>query len=126
MIADEYDKLTAMKIDESPMSEIAVLKRLMADETYSDRLVNALTDSINIVVPGVCLELTNGEKGLVIRENQENLLQPVVLGFDKNIVYDLEKTGDAVQIKDIMKTMDNRIIIDKERLEEYSNKPVHS
>ena len=126
MIADEYDKLTAMKIDESPMSEIAVLKRLMADETYSDRLVNALTDSINIVVPGVCLELTNGEKGLVIRENQDNLLQPVVLGFDKNIVYDLEKTGDAVQIKDIMKTMDNRIIIDKERLEEYSNMPIHS
>ena len=53
-------------------------------------------------------------------------LNPKNLGFDKNIVYDLEKTGDAVQIKDIMKTMDNRIIIDKERLEEYSNKPIHS
>lgn len=120
MIADEYDKLTAMKIDESPMSEIAVLKKLMSDDEFDPKIVNALTDSINIVVPGVCIELTNGEKGLVIKENDENLLKPIVLGFNTNRIYNLEQTNDSIQIKDIMKTMDNRIVVNQDLLREYS------
>lgn len=120
MVADKYDTMTAMKIDELPMSEIAVLRELMTDEIYSAKIVNALTDSINIIVPGVCVELTNGEKGLVIKENEHNLLKPIVLGFSKNQIYNLEQTNDSIQIKDIMKTMDNRIIVNKELLPDYN------
>ena len=82
------------------------------------KLINALTASINILNPGVCVELTNGEKGLLLTENRHNLLTPQVLGFNNNKVYNLEQTNESVQIKDIMKTMDNRTIIDKKTLEE--------
>jgi HD-GYP domain-containing protein (c-di-GMP phosphodiesterase class II) len=119
-VADTYDKLTAMKIDEEPSSEISVLRQLMNDKEYDKEIVNALTKGINIVVPGVCIELTTGEKGLVIQENPKDLLRPTVLTFPTNQVYVLADT-DEIQIKDVMKTMDNRVIIDKERLNEYLN-----
>lgn len=119
-VADTYDKLTAMKLNEEPSSEISVLRRLMNNNAYDKEIVNALTRGINIVVPGVCIELTNGEKGLVIQENPKDLLRPTVLTFPTNQVYVLADT-DEIQIQDVMKTMDNRVIIDKERLNEYLN-----
>lgn len=119
MVADYYDRLTAMKIDENPMSEIAVVRKLINNDFFDEDSVTALFNSINIVVPGVCLELTNGEKGLVIAENQEDILKPVVLGFTTNEVYNLA-IDKKIQIRDVMKTMDNRIIIDRELLKEYS------
>ena len=77
-----------------------------------------------MLVPGVCIELSNHEKGLVISENPENFLKPVVLGFTTNMVYDLSNNGiyRRYQIVDIMKTMDNRIKVDKETLLEYMHK----
>lgn len=120
MVADTYDKLTAMKIDESPMSEIAVVRYLMESGQFDRKVVNALTSSINIVVPGVCVELMNGEKGLVIAENKQNLLKPSVLVFNTNMIYNLEDDNDSIRIRDVMKSMDNRIIVDKALLKEYS------
>ena len=118
ILADTYDRLTAMKLDEEPTSEFRVVKSLYEGNSVDRKLINALTASINILNPGVCVELTNGEKGLVLTENRDNLLKPVVLGFNNNKVYNLEQTNESVQIKDIMKTMDNRTIIDKKTLEE--------
>ncbi|MDY6329007.1 MAG: hypothetical protein SPL51_05955, partial [Lachnospiraceae bacterium] len=118
ILADTYDRLTAMKLDEEPTSEFRVVKSLYEGNSVERKLVNALTASINILIPGVCVELTNGEKGLVLTENRDNLLKPTVLGFNNNKVYNLEQTNESVQIKDIMKTMDNRTIIDKKTLEE--------
>ena len=71
----------------------------------------------------MCVELTNREKGLVISENPDNILRPVVLGFSSNKIYDLSNNGvyRRYQIVDIMKTMDNRIKVDQERLNEYLN-----
>ena len=51
-VADTYDKLTAMKIDEEPSSEISVLRQLMNDKEYDKEIVNALTKGINIVEKG--------------------------------------------------------------------------
>jgi hypothetical protein len=119
MLADKYDKMTAMKIDVEPESEFVVIKKLMNDTTLDSKVVNALISSINILVPGVCVELTNGEKGLVLIENESNILKPTVLGFNNNRIYILENTNDSLQIKDIMKTMDNRTVIDKNTLMEY-------
>lgn len=119
MLADIYDKMTAMKLDVEPTSEFIAIKRLLADAAVDDKVVKALTSVINILVPGVCVELTNGEKGLVLSENEQNILKPVVLGFNNNRIYILENTNETLQIKDIMKTMDNRTIIDKKILEEY-------
>ena len=48
----------------------------------------------------------------------------MILGFDTNQVYNLDADSvhRNIQIKDIMKTMDNRIKVDPERLKEYMSK----
>lgn len=122
MVANAYDEYTAMRLDENPHSEIEAIRMLQSEpELYDSKMVRHLLDSIKILYPGVCVELTNSEKGLVIRENDKDILRPMVLGFDKNEIYSLDsdEVYQEVQIKDIMKTMDNRIKVDPERLKEY-------
>ena len=65
--------------------------------------------------------MTNLEMVLVLGENVRVILRPVVLGFEHNQLYNLglDSVFEQVQIKNIMKTMDNRIKIDPQRLEEY-------
>ena len=65
--------------------------------------------------------LSNGEKGLVITENEDNIFEPIVLDFRNNNLHDLSDPSvkQTVEIADVMKTMDNRIKLDKSLLEEY-------
>ncbi len=123
-VAHTYDRLTAMKSDAEPTSEIMAIRELMNHERkYSPKVVNALIKSINILIPGVCVELTNKKKGLVITENRDSIMRPIVLTFGDNEIYDLSRDGvySEVQIMDVMKTMDNRIKMDYELLSEASH-----
>lgn len=122
MVANAYDEYTAMRLDEDPNTEVQAIRMLQdAPELYDPEMVKHLMDSIKVLYPGVCVELTNSEKGLVLRENDKDILRPMVLGFGQNQIYDLSSDGvfKAVQIRDIMKTMDNRIKVDPETLKEY-------
>lgn len=110
-----YDNMTAMKLNEEPQSEVAAIRYLMDPENkMSKDAVWGLIDSINILTPGICVELTNGEKGLILTENKSNILRPVVLCFKDNKLVNLyyDNVFKEVQIKDIMKSMDNRFIMD--------------
>lgn len=121
-VADAYDRMTAMKSFEEPTSEVKAVRELLADEErYNKKIVNALIHGISILYPGVCVELSNGEKGLVITENEDNIFEPTVLDFRNNNLYDLSDPSvkQTVEIADVMKTMDNRIKLDKNLLEEY-------
>lgn len=122
LVADAYDRMTAMKSQEEPTSEVRAIRQLLADEErYDQKVVNALIKAINILYPGVCVELTNGEKGLVILGNEDNIFEPLVLNFRDNNLYDLssDSVRDEIQIADVMKTMDNRIKLDSALLSEY-------
>lgn len=124
-VAHFYDVRTAMNLYEVPESEVRVVRMLLnRPRQYDPTVVRALLDSVRILSPGVCVELTNRERGLVIRENDDDPLRPIVLSFDKNQVYDLssERAARTLQIKDLMKTMDNRIIVDDSTLQEYLNR----
>ncbi len=119
-VARSFDNLTAMNDVNEPTSEISAVRFLMAHEEFFDpEITNALIDSINLLAPGTSVELTNGDKGLVITENSSNVLEPVILSFGDNRIIDLGQKliyGDLA-IKDVMKTMDNRNIIDREALQ---------
>lgn len=120
-VSHTYDKLTAMKSSSEPTSEIIAIRELMEhSRKYDSKVVNALIQSINILNAGVCLELTNKKKGLVITENKDSFMRPVVLSFDNNTIYDLsnDRVYSQIQILDVMKTMDNRIKIDLELLDQ--------
>jgi hypothetical protein len=84
-------------------------------------MVEHLINSVMILYPGVCVELTNRDKGLVLTENTKDILRPMVLSFSKNEILNLNSdiVYKEVQLANIMKTMDNRIKIDPERLKEY-------
>lgn len=120
--AEIFDNMTAMSLKHPPVSEVAAVKYLLENTKFYERNVTeALIHSINLLVPGVCIELNTGEKALVLVENEKNFLRPVILSFSDNEVIDLEDKvyyGD-LEIADIMKTMDNRHIMDIELLKKY-------
>ncbi len=121
-VAYYYDNLTSMKLGEEPSSEVEAIRYLLdGDNGFSPNAVRALIDSVNILSVGVCVELTNGDKGLVLSENKINILRPMILNFRDNQLYDLhyERVFREFQIKDIMKTMDNRYVMDRKAVEEY-------
>lgn len=123
IVADEYDKMTAMNsVGEPPRSEIEALKHFMDHpELYDRRAVDALVQSVNFLSEGCCVELSNGEKGLVLSRNDRDVLRPMLLVFSSNKIVDLAQTayyGD-LEIVDIMKTLDNRHVMDTEMLNKF-------
>ncbi len=119
MVAEVFDTMTAMNHYKEPSSEITALRYLLQyPSVFSPEAVDALVNSINLLSKGCCVELTNGEKGLVIQENAQDFLNPIVLCFRDNTIIDLSNKiiYDDLEIKDIMKTMDNRVVIDMDRL----------
>lgn len=121
-VTNVYDNMTAMSLNGIPESEVATIKYLMGKTEYFSReVIQALIQSINILVPGVCVELNTGEKALVLTENNTDMLRPMVLGFRDNEIIDLGNlnvNGD-LEIRDVMKTLDNRYIMDTEMLSRY-------
>ena len=118
-VAGTFDSMTAMQLGKEPVSEIKALKYLMDNPDYFDpEVVMALVRSINILIPGISVELNNGDKALVITENKQNILRPMVLNFRDNRVLDLSDdiTYEDIWIEDVMKTMDNRYIMDTKTL----------
>lgn len=124
-VAEAFDTMTAMQIDKAPSSEVAALKYLMKNShIFDEEVVKALCKSIKILFPGVSVELNTGAKGLVLNENPFNILQPMILTFEDNKLIDLssKEYEGLLEITDIMKTMDNRHIVNRKFLEKHGIK----
>lgn len=118
-VAEAFDTMTAVQVEKAPESEVAAIKYLMdRPETFDSMVVTGLIRAINILVPGVSVELNTGEKALVLTANEQNILEPMILMFKDNSIRDLSdrKSYADIEIKDIMKTMDNRHIMDIDML----------
>ncbi|MCH5248524.1 MAG: HD domain-containing protein [Lachnospiraceae bacterium] len=125
-VAETFDTMTAMQIDKPPASEVAALKYLMQHPDYFDeKVVKALIDSVKILFAGVSIELNTGEKGLVLSENPVNVLKPMILTYTDNKLIDLysKEYDGKLEIVDIMKTMDNRHIVNRALMEKFGIKP---
>lgn len=124
-VAETFDTMTAMRFEKEPVSEVATLKHLMEHpDIYDEKVVEALIESINILAPGVSVELNTGDKALVLSANPQNVLRPMVLTFRDNNIIDLgnERMNGDLEIVDIMKTMDNRYIMDTDLLKKQGIK----
>lgn len=118
-VAEAYDSMTAMKLESDPVSEVKAIRFLLEHEAeFGKNVVNALIKSINILMPGISVELNSGEKALVLNSNEQNILRPMVLSFRDNTIIDLsdEKNYGDLEIEDIMKTLDNRYVFDTNTL----------
>lgn len=120
LVAETYDTMTAMRLKQSPESEVKTLRYLLHNpDIFDPEIVDALIQSINILVPGVSVELNTRDKAIVIRNNENDVLRPMVLGFKDNNIMDLgDKEYSDLEVEDIMKTMDNRYIFDTKTLRE--------
>lgn len=117
-VAYYFDELTAMKYGEEPQSDISAYHFLKHPKNQmNSQVVKALTQVIHLVPPGCSVQFTNGEKGIVLTENDDDVLRPFVLNFGNNQIFNLAdgKTYEQFQIKDVLKTLDNRHLM----VEEY-------
>lgn len=116
-VADRYDIFTAMRVYREPMSGYSAIRFFQEHgDEYDERVVDALIESIHILPVGACVELSNGAKGLVLAESEYFLLRPKVLCLSNNTIYDFSqrKTYESIQIKDILKTLDNRFVMNED------------
>lgn len=80
---------------------------------YDPKVVEALIKSVNILFAGVSVELNTGDKALILAENPQDVLRPMVLNFRDNTILDLSLRSNAkIKIVDITKTLDNRYVMD--------------
>lgn len=84
-------------------------------------LVTALAECIHIVPKAASVDLSTGDKGIVLIENTRDFMRPVVLRLSDNQIYDLSDKNvyQEMQVTDIMKTMDNRVAMDEETLKQF-------
>lgn len=123
-VADKFDRMTAMSLSRKPDSNISAVRYLLDHlDSYQDNVVEALIRSIHIMPNGCCVDLSNGDKGLVLQENEGDFNHPIVLSFALNQIYDLSdpNVNKDIWISDVMRTMDNRIKVDEETLKQFSS-----
>lgn len=121
-VADKFDRMTAMSLSRKPNSEISAIRYLIDHpESYPKNVVSALAQSIHIMPVGCCVDLSNGDKGLVLEANEGDFNHPVVLSFTYNTVLDLKDPKNKhIKIADVMHTMDNRVKMDDETLKQFT------
>lgn len=121
-VADQFDRATAMNIGHAPISEIAAIRMLESDPyEYHPVYVTTLCECIHICPGAARVDFADGTKGIVLVENPVDFMHPVVLRFSDNEIYDLTKPAvqRLIQIKDIMKTMDNRVKMDADTIKQF-------
>lgn len=121
-VAEAYDSRTAMSLEHEPDSEIMAMKYLNAHpDDYNIGIVAALANSIHIIPFGANVDLSTGDKGIILQENPKDFMHPLVLRISDNKMYDLSdpEVAKEIQIVDIMKTMDNRVKIDADAIKEF-------
>ncbi|MFP3153250.1 HD domain-containing protein [Lachnospiraceae bacterium ZAX-1] len=121
-VAAMYDTLTAMGLDHEPVSKLVALDFLRAHQVhYLPKIVNVLTQCIHVLPTGCCVDLSDGEQGIVIVDDSVNFATPVIIRFSDHKVYDLNDplVAKNLHIKDIMQTMDVRVPVDEETLKQF-------
>lgn len=121
MIANRYDELTAMSLSGESESEIKAIQEFLDHpQFYDETVVQALIDSVNIIVPGLSVVLSTDEQALVLTENERDILRPMVLCFNDNSILDLGlRANKDITIMDIVKTLDNRYVMDTQTLKAF-------
>ena len=119
LVANRYDELTGMTLEGTANSEVKALRELQGNSgLYDPEIVSALVNSVRILSPGISVELNTGENALVLSENSRDILRPTVLTFKSNQIIDLSlRVNEDFEVVDIMKTLDNRCIMDTEALQ---------
>ena len=122
MVADKYDRMTAMSLNYEPVTPIKALRHLEAcSSLYEPAVVRAFSRALAFLPVGQCVELNTDHQGLVIGENPNDIFRPLVLDFKSNKVLDLDNPNlrEVLEVNDLMTSMDMRYICDEETLKQF-------
>ena len=122
MVADKYDRMTAMSLNYQPVTSVQALRHLQKqDMLYDAPIVGALSCAISILPVGQCVELSSNRRAMIVSETPGDQFHPQVLDFATNAVYDLNspKLRDIIEVKDLMATMDQRYKFDEQSLRQF-------
>ena len=99
-IADVYDALTTKRVYKDAMNPADALEYLMgnAERMFDKELVTIFMDYIAPYPLGVQVELSTGQKGLVVKNNRKMLSRPIVR-LDGGALVDLMEHLDITIIK---------------------------
>lgn len=119
MVADKYDRMTAMSLNYEPVTPVQALRYLQKhDMMYESFIVDALATAVSVLPVGQCVELSSNRKGMIVSETPGDQFHPQVLDLTTNMIYDLNnpKLRDVIVIKDLMASMDQRYKFDEQSL----------
>ncbi|MCR5666337.1 MAG: hypothetical protein K6G01_05860 [Eubacterium sp.] len=125
-VSNMFDVLTCMNDYHEPLSYMRAIQYLKKHEEYYDKdIVNCLCNALSILPAGACVDLNNGDKGVVLAENLEDFSQPVIFSFNSKRLIDLAQPDIASEhwVIDNMRMMDNRPRIDAETLKHFIADP---
>jgi len=97
-IADAYDAMTTARVYRDSMKLAQANRKLFeiaALEQFDDKLVQAFIQCTGLYPVGSVVSLSSGKMGIVVRQNPENLLKPVV-----RVIYD-NKRGSFIRPRDL-------------------------
>ncbi len=126
MVADKYDRMTAMSLGYEPVSPIQALRHLQGNKKlYEPTVVQALCDALSILPTGQCVELSSNRYGMILSETPGDQFHPQVLDFATNTVYDLSdpKLRNVIKIENLMPSMDQRYPFDAQSLKYFAPDP---
>ena len=81
-VAGCFDQMTAMRYGFEPQSEVVTMKYLFEHpDFFNSTVVQALGECINILPQGACVDLTSGDKALILETNPDDFLTAFDLTF---------------------------------------------
>lgn len=126
MVADKYDRMTAMSLNYQPVTSVQALRHLQKQTIlYEPSIVGALSAAISILPVGQCVELSSNRRGMIVSATPGDQFHPQVLDLSTNAIYDLSspKLRDVIEVKDLLTTMDQRYKFDEESIKHFSPDP---
>jgi HD-GYP domain-containing protein (c-di-GMP phosphodiesterase class II) len=97
-IADTYDAMTSVRLHQERKEPTQTLKYMLSKrgELFDEGLVKRFIQCLGVYPVGTLVALNNGFIGVVLEQNIENVMQPVV-----RLLYDLKKKRTIRPFKDV-------------------------
>ena len=122
LVADKYDRMTAMSLSKQPQSPLSAYKYLKKKYLiYEPMVVSGLAKAISIMPPGQSVKLNTHNTALVLEEGGADADRPVLLDLKSNSLIDLgdSLTKGILEIDDILESLDMRYKCDEETLKQF-------
>ena len=122
LVADKYDRMTAMSLSKQPQSALSAYKYLKKKYViYEPMVVSGLAKAISIMPPGQSVKLNTHNTALVLEEGGADADRPVLLDLKSNSLIDLgdSLTKGILEIDDILESLDTRYKCDEETLKQF-------